>query len=66
MARTLKVYTAQTKISLCAQSQVVEEALREFFEKRSLKIWVVSEPKESDDSTEQQSFSRYKDISFEE
>lgn len=66
MARTLKVYTAQTKISLWAQSQVVEEALREFFEKRSLNIWVLSEPKESDDSTEQQSFSRYKDISFEE
>jgi hypothetical protein len=38
MAKTLKVYTVQTKSSLRAQSQVVEEALREFFEKRSVKI----------------------------
>ena len=38
MAKTLKVYTAQTKSSLRAQSKVVEEALREFFEKRSVKI----------------------------
>ena len=38
MAKTLKVYTAQTKNSLHAQSQIVEEALREFFEKRSVKI----------------------------
>jgi hypothetical protein len=38
MAKTLKVYTAQTKSSLRAQSQVVEEALSEFFEKRSVKI----------------------------
>jgi len=34
----LKVYTAQVKSSLRAQSQVVEEALLEFFEKRSFKI----------------------------
>jgi hypothetical protein len=40
MAKTLKVYTAQTKSSLRAQSKVVEEALREFFEKRSVKIEV--------------------------
>jgi hypothetical protein len=38
MAKTLKVYSVQTKSSLHAQSQVVEEALREFFEKRSVKI----------------------------
>jgi hypothetical protein len=38
MAKTLKVYTAQTKSSLRAQSKVVEEALGEFFEKRSVKI----------------------------
>ena len=30
MAKTLKVYTVQTKSSLHAQSKVVEEALREF------------------------------------
>jgi len=34
----LKVYTAQFKKSLHAQSQVVEEALLEFFEKRGFKI----------------------------
>jgi hypothetical protein len=38
MAKTLKVYTAQNKGSLHAQSQVVEEALREFFERHSVKI----------------------------
>jgi hypothetical protein len=38
MAKTLKVYTAQTKCSLHAQSKLVEEALREFFEKRDVKI----------------------------
>jgi hypothetical protein len=38
MAKTLKVYSAQTKSSLHAQSKVVEEALREFFEKRDVKI----------------------------
>jgi hypothetical protein len=38
MAKTLKVYTAQTKSSLRAQSKVVEEALSEFFEKRGVKI----------------------------
>ena len=38
MAKTLKIYTVQTKSSLHAQSQVAEEALREFFEKRDAKI----------------------------
>jgi len=37
-AKTLKVYTAQTKNSLHAQSKVVEEALREFFERIGVKI----------------------------
>ena len=38
MAKTLKVYTAQTKSSLHAQSKVVEEALKEFFERRGIKF----------------------------
>ena len=38
MAKTLKVYTVQTKSSMHAQSLVVEEALREFFERHSVKI----------------------------
>ena len=38
MAKTLKVYTVQTKSSMHAQSKVVEEALREFFERRNVKI----------------------------
>jgi hypothetical protein len=38
VAKTLKVYTAQTKSSMRAQSRVVEEALIEFFEKRGIKI----------------------------
>ena len=38
VAETLKVYTAQTKSSMHAQSRVVEEALVEFFEKRNVKI----------------------------
>jgi hypothetical protein len=38
VAKTLKVYTAQTRSSLHAQSQVVEEALKEFFERRKVKI----------------------------
>jgi hypothetical protein len=38
LAKTLKGYTVQTKSSLHAQSQVAEEALREFFEKRDAKI----------------------------
>jgi len=38
VARTLKVYTAQTKSSLRAQSQVVEDALREFFDRHNVKI----------------------------
>ena len=40
VARTLKVYTAQTKSSLRAQSQVVEDALVEFFERHNVKIEV--------------------------
>jgi predicted transcriptional regulator len=38
VAKTLKVYTARTKSSMRAQSKVVEEALREFFERRNVKI----------------------------
>jgi hypothetical protein len=38
VAKTLKVYTVQSKSSLRAQSQVVEEALIEFFEKHDVKI----------------------------
>jgi len=37
-AKALKVYTAQTKSSMRAQSEVVEEALIEFFERRNIKI----------------------------
>jgi hypothetical protein len=37
-AKTLKLYTVQTKSSMHAQSQVVEEALRDFFERRGIKI----------------------------
>jgi hypothetical protein len=36
VAKTLKIYTAQTKNSMRAQSEVVEEALREFFERRNV------------------------------
>jgi hypothetical protein len=38
MAKTLKVYTAQTKNSMRAQSEVVEEALKEFFERHGVKV----------------------------
>ncbi len=38
MARTLKVYTVRNKSSLRAQSQVVEDALVEFFERHDVKI----------------------------
>ncbi|MGA9100194.1 MAG: hypothetical protein WB392_14825, partial [Methanotrichaceae archaeon] len=38
IAKTLKVYTVQSKSSLHAQSQVVEEALIEFFERHGVKI----------------------------
>ena len=38
IAKTLKVFTAQTKNSMHAQSQVVEEALIEFFNKRGVEI----------------------------
>jgi hypothetical protein len=36
MAKTLKVYTAKTKSSLRAQSEVVEEALKEFFDRHNV------------------------------
>jgi hypothetical protein len=38
VAKALKVYTAQTKNSMRAQSQVVEEALKEFFDRRNVRI----------------------------
>jgi hypothetical protein len=38
VAKTLKVYTAKTKSSMHAQSEVVEEALKEFFKRRSVEI----------------------------
>jgi hypothetical protein len=38
VARTLKVYTVQSKSSLRAQSQVIEEALKDFFERHKVKI----------------------------
>lgn len=37
VAKALKVYTAQTKSGMNVQSQVVEEALREFFERHDVK-----------------------------
>jgi hypothetical protein len=40
VAKTLKVYTAQTRSSLRAQSQVVEDALIEFFKKHNVKVEV--------------------------
>jgi hypothetical protein len=40
VSQILKVYTAQVKSSMRAQSQVVEEALIEFFKKRGFKIKV--------------------------
>jgi hypothetical protein len=38
VAKTLKVYTVMSKSSMRAQSLVVEEALREFFERHGVKI----------------------------
>jgi hypothetical protein len=38
VAKTLKIYTVQSKSSMRAQSQVIEEALIEFFEKHNVKI----------------------------
>ncbi|MCX6668935.1 MAG: hypothetical protein NTV25_03890 [Methanothrix sp.] len=38
VAQTLKVYTVQSKSSLQAQSQVVEESLIEFFKRHGVKI----------------------------
>jgi len=38
IAKTLKVYTAKTKSSMRAQSEVVEEALKEFFKRRKVEI----------------------------
>jgi hypothetical protein len=40
IAKTLKVYTAKTKSSLRAQSEVVEEALKEYFKSHNVKIEV--------------------------
>ena len=40
IARTLKIYTAKTKSSMRAQSEVVEEALREFFKNHKVNIEV--------------------------
>jgi hypothetical protein len=40
IAKALKVYTAQTKSNMRAQSEVVEEALKDFFERRKVKIEV--------------------------
>ena len=40
IAKTLKVYTVQFKNSMHSQSQVVEEALIEFFERHNAKIEV--------------------------
>ncbi|MDD1758363.1 MAG: hypothetical protein LUQ22_06490 [Methanotrichaceae archaeon] len=36
--RTLKVYTVQTRNSMRPQSKVVEEALRDYFERRKMSI----------------------------
>jgi len=38
VAKTFKIYTAHTMSSLRAQSQVVEEALIEFFKRHNVKI----------------------------
>ncbi len=38
VAKTLKVYTVQAKSSMRAQSQVIEEALKEFFVNHGVKI----------------------------
>jgi hypothetical protein len=38
IAKTLKVHTAKTKSRMNAQSQVVEEALKEFFKRHNVKI----------------------------
>jgi hypothetical protein len=38
IAKTLKIYTVKTKISMHAQSEVVEDALKEFLERRKVKI----------------------------
>jgi hypothetical protein len=38
VAKTLKIYAVQSKSSLRAQSQVVEEALKEFFEMHNVKV----------------------------
>jgi hypothetical protein len=40
VAKTLKIYAVQSKSSMRAQSQVIEEALIEFFEKHNVKIEV--------------------------
>ena len=36
--KALRTYTAQTKNNMRAQSEVVEEALKEFFSKRKIEV----------------------------
>ena len=38
VSKTLKVYTVQTRNSMHAQSKVIEEALRDYFERRKVSI----------------------------
>jgi len=38
IAKTLKVFTAKTKSSMHAQSEVVEEALKEYFDRHNVEI----------------------------
>ncbi len=38
LASTLKTYALQTKSSIHAQSQIVEEALIEFFERHGVRV----------------------------
>ena len=38
ISKTLKMYTVQTRNSMHAQSKVVEEALRDYFERRIVLI----------------------------
>jgi hypothetical protein len=51
VAQTLKVYTVQSKSSLRAQSEVVEEALIEFFERHGVKIDALLSPEDLDRKT---------------
>ena len=51
VAQILKVYTVQSKSSLRAQSEVVEEALIEFFERHGVKIDALLSPEGLDRKT---------------